>query len=90
MKPIKEEYAPPDKHMYVRGKSMYSPFIKHLMDSKPGTMAIECSDIKIARGLGHAIARYLQGQRKYDVLRPRIRKDSDTCVKVWVVKVGEA
>jgi hypothetical protein len=89
MKMIKENYAPPDKQVYSRGQSIYSAFIKYLLSAKPGTLAIECADMKIARGLGHAVARYLQRNKKYDVLRPRIRKDSPTSVKVWIINVKE-
>lgn len=89
MKMIKEVYAPPDKQIYIRGKSMYSPFIKHLMSGPPGTLAIECADMKVARGLGHAISRYMQRHGKYDELRPRIRKDATDSVKVWVINVKD-
>jgi hypothetical protein len=87
MKLIKEAYVPPDKQIYTRGKSEYSPFIKHLMSGKPGALAVECVSMKVARGLGHALARYLKHENIYEKIRPRIRKDSPECVKVWVVAV---
>lgn len=89
MKMIEEPYAPPDKQIYIRGKSVYSPYIEYLMKGKHGKLAIECADMKVARGLGHAISRYLQRQGKYDKLRPRIRKDSDACIKVWIINVKD-
>jgi hypothetical protein len=87
MKLIKENYSPPDKQMYIRGKSVYSPYIEHLLAGKPGTLAVECTNLKVAGGLRHAISRYLQGQGKYDKLRPRLRKDREDCVKVWVIDI---
>jgi hypothetical protein len=89
MKPIKETYAPPDKNFHVRGKSAYAPYIDHIMSGKPGTMAIECSDQKAAKGLIHALSRYLQQRGLYDAMRPRYRKDAEDCHKVWVVPVDE-
>jgi hypothetical protein len=82
---IKEPYAPPDKQIYTRGKSQYSPYIEYLMSGKPGELAIECTSISVAKGLCHALSRYLQQQGLYDTFRPRFRKDSVTCCKVWVV-----
>lgn len=89
MKCIEEDYAPPDKQIYIRGKSLYSPFIDHLMSGEPGKLAVECTDLNTAKGLGHAISRYLQRQGKYDVLRPRVRKDRPDCVKVWIVNTKD-
>lgn len=87
MKPIEEVYVAPDRNKSTRGKSQYEPYINHLMSGAPGTLAVECTDMKVAKQLGQAASRYLRKHGLYDKLRARFRKDSETCFKVWVVEI---
>lgn len=88
MKIIKETYSPPDKQLYTRGQGKYMPFVEHMF-SKPGTAAIECSELHSAKLLAHAATRFLKYKGKYGVMRARTRKDAEDCVKVWIVNVKE-
>jgi hypothetical protein len=90
MKVVKVPYTPPDKQLYTRGQGKYSPFINQMMGNKPGAVATECADMMTAKNLYHAAARYLKQVGKYDTLRPRLRKDAEDSVKVWIVNAKES
>lgn len=89
MQIIEETYAPTDRHSSIRGQSVYTPFIKVLMEKPPGEVAIQCDSYNAGKAFVHGICRYLKQQGLYDTLRPAIKREGDIS-KVWVLKYEKA
>jgi len=82
MRCIKEKYTPPT--IYNKGVSVYQPFIEYLLANKPGEVAVECATPKMADLLRGSLRRYLcRTGSKY---RTAMKKESDACVKVWILQ----
>ena len=86
LKVVDETWQKPDNHAWCRGTSRYAEQIDSLLSVKPGTRAIECPSKKEAMALVLAIARHLKQDGIDHKVRPAVRKDSETCCKVWVVE----
>lgn len=85
MRIVEEAYVPDTKQAHMKGLSVYTEYINALLDSPPGSKAIEFESKNAGKAFVHGIQRHMRIHGLTGLYRPAF-KSTGTGSKVWVIK----